>query len=345
MPQPLGKKIIDWFLAEKRKLPWREDPTPYRVWISEVMLQQTRASVVVDYFRRWMKKFPTIEALAMAKAEDVMKAWEGLGYYNRARNLHLAAKVFHHQYGGQIPDSYEKLLQVKGFGPYTAAAVMSFAFHQKAAAVDANVARVVSRFFLVEEDIGKPAVQKKLRELTERLLPDEDPWIVMEALIELGATLCGKTAQCTRCPLQDGCQAFQNEKVDQIPFKKKKKQTQYIFQHVVILIANEYVLVEQMEEGKVLGGLFQFPSFDGQLEQEEYIKNHFAADALWHKDLSKVHCSYTYFQVELQPSIWLLDYPIEITGYHWKKRAALEELPFSSGHKRILGLLNKEILT
>ena len=182
--------LLEWFEANKRVFPWREHPTPYRVWISEVMLQQTRAQVVVSYFDRWMKRFPNVEALAAAPIEEVIKIWEGLGYYSRARNLHKGAQEIVRKHGGRIPNTREALLELPGLGPYTAGAILSFGFHQRATAVDGNVLRVLSRFGWIAEDIGKIAARRKIEALAESLLDEKKPWVSAEALIELGATIC-----------------------------------------------------------------------------------------------------------------------------------------------------------
>src|ERR1700722_10190653 len=175
--------LKDWFVREKRDLPWRENPSPYAVWISEVMLQQTQASVVIPYFERWMARFPTVAVLAEASQGEVIKMWEGLGYYSRVRHLHQAAKDLMYRYAGDLPRTREGLEGIKGIGPYTRGAILSFAFHQKAAAVDGNVLRVLARYFAIEEEIEK--AKKSITELTESILPEEEPWIVMEGLIEL----------------------------------------------------------------------------------------------------------------------------------------------------------------
>ncbi len=167
-----------WFIEHKRDLPWRDSPSPYSIWVSEIMLQQTQASVVVDYFIRWMERFPTIRSLAESSLELVLKMWEGLGYYSRARHLHEAARYFLEQHEGNIPADREELEKVKGLGPYTIGAILSFAFHLRSPAVDANVARVLARYFCIEEDISprqSSARRWRIWEIAEQILPDEEP--------------------------------------------------------------------------------------------------------------------------------------------------------------------------
>lgn len=181
--------LHQWFREMNRPFPWRENPNPYRVWISEVMLQQTRASVVIPYFERWMELFPGPHVLARAPLEEVIKAWEGLGYYGRARHLHEGARQIVHQFNGLLPSKREQLEKIKGLGPYMVNAILSFAFHQRAAAVDGNVSRVLARHFMIEDDIARHATKKRIQAFADEVLDIKKPWITAEALIELGATL------------------------------------------------------------------------------------------------------------------------------------------------------------
>lgn len=322
--------LKEWFLQNKRSFPWRENPSPYAVWISEIMLQQTRASVVVEYFNRWMSLFPTIEALAKAPLADVLKAWEGLGYYNRARNIKASAEMLAAK-GGTLPNTWEELLEIKGIGSYTAGAILSFAFHKKAPAVDGNVKRVVSRLF-GEED------PKTLERNTLSLLPDEEPWITMEALIELGATLCQKKPSCQRCPLQKSCFAFQQGKTEEIPKKKSAPQTIYQEKEVAIIVSQKLVLVEIMQEGKVLGGLAQFPAFlrSPSLSLEEQIAGRFSLIPIWEEDLPSTKQTFTNHIEELYPFVFSTQAPVPCSGFSWVSEQDLPSLCFSSGHKRIL---------
>jgi A/G-specific adenine glycosylase len=197
-----------WFEENRRAFPWREDPTPYSVWVSEVMLQQTRASVVVPYFERWMITFPSVAALAVAPIEQVIKMWEGLGYYSRARNLHRGAQQIVDDFGGVIPSTKEELLKIRGLGPYTVAAILSFGFKQRAAAVDGNVLRVITRYAWIDQDIQKVATKRVVAEFVESFLDEKQPWVTSEALIELGATICTPAPRCALCPIQSGCAAY-----------------------------------------------------------------------------------------------------------------------------------------
>lgn len=306
-----------WFLQEKRDFPWRHNPSPYQVWISEVMLQQTQANVVVGYFHRWMEKFPTLETLAEASIDEVMKAWEGLGYYSRARNLHTAAKLMR----GSIPSDRSALEELPGFGPYTVGAVLSFAHHQKAAAVDANVKRVVSRLFASEEDItGK----------TEGLLPEKEPWVVMEALIELGALVCQKRPRCHICPLQSECRAFREGKVDLFPSQKKKIPITKLERRVAIIWSQGTFLVRQEELGKVLGGLFLFPYVEKKDDWD------FPLEMKFMTHMSPIEHGFTRYRAILFPEVWQAKTPLPIAGHRWVSEKEIEGLAFASGHRQIL---------
>ena len=196
-----NQSLITWFQENKRVFPWRDKISPYATWISEVMLQQTRAEVVVPFFLRWMRLFPTVETLAKAPIETVIKAWEGLGYYRRARYLHSAACSIMENHNGILPNTLENLQKIKGMGPYTVGAILSFAYKKKIAAVDGNVLRVLARHFEIGKEIDKQSTQKEIRDLAESILPEKESWIVNEALIELGATLYRpNNPHCTKAP-------------------------------------------------------------------------------------------------------------------------------------------------
>ncbi|MBS0615187.1 MAG: A/G-specific adenine glycosylase [Verrucomicrobia bacterium] len=309
--------LKNWFLQEKRDFPWRNNPTPYEVWISEVMLQQTQASVVVGYFHRWMKKFPTLSALARASQDEVMKAWEGLGYYSRARNLHAAAQLMQ----GKVPTERTQLEQLPGFGPYTVGAVLSFAHHQKAAAVDANVKRVISRLYASEEDItGK----------TESLLPEKQPWVVMEALIELGALVCQKKPRCHECPLQKECRAFKQGITDLFPSKKKMAPITKLERRVAVIGSRGAYLVRQEEVGKVMGGLFLFPYVEKKDDWDFPLEMKFITH------LPPIEHGFTRYRAILFPEVWQAKNQQEVEGHRWVSKLEIKDLPFASGHRQIL---------
>ncbi len=324
-----------WFKAEKRSFPWREDPTPYAVWVSEVMLQQTQASVVIPYFKRWMRQFPTIEVLASATSDEVVKAWEGLGYYSRARNLHQGAKYVVEHHDGDLPSTHEELSKIKGLGPYTVGAILNFAFHQRAHAVDGNVIRVLSRFFAIKEDISKSKTINLIREKALKMLPESEPWVVSEALIELGASLCKKVPQCHLCPLQTMCQSHQQGIQLELPYKSKKVKIEQLYRTVCVIISPEAFLIKRVESGKVMSGLHEFFYFEEWLEEEEAISRlDLSVQSV--ESLPLVEHSFTRYQVKLRPYLLRVDQEDEVEGYQWVSKGQVEQLAFSSGHRRLL---------
>ncbi len=333
------KELDAWFLKDKRSFPWREGITPYRVWVSEVMLQQTRAAVVGPYFKKWMSLFPSVQVLANAQVEAVIKAWEGLGYYSRARNLHRGAQQILKNFNGIIPDRYDALIEIAGLGPYTAAAILSFGFHQKIAPVDGNVLRVISRLFCLEEDVGRASVKKKINALAEGLLDDKQPWVTAEALIELGASLCTPRPKCGACPIRFQCQAALQRKADILPIKAALAPIQELIRGVAVLEAQGSVLVKKNENGIIMADLYEFPYFEGvisprkmQSELERLVQN----KAHLIGKLCQVTHSFTRYRASLAAFAYKLSERPEIAGYHWVPVEKVRLYPFSSGHKKIL---------
>lgn len=219
-----SETLVAWYRRSNRDLPWRKTKDPYHIWVSEIMLQQTRVEAVIPYFNRFIGQFPTIEALAQAPEEHVLKAWEGLGYYSRARNLQSAAREVQEQYGGTVPSEKESVSSLKGVGPYTAGAIMSIAFNKPEPAVDGNVMRVLSRYFLLEDDIAKSSTRVKIEKLAKELIPEGAAGDFNQALMELGATVCTpKSPQCLPCPVMECCAARLEGRVDELPVKTKAK--------------------------------------------------------------------------------------------------------------------------
>lgn len=336
------EKLNRWFLQNRRDFPWREEPTPYRVWVSEVMLQQTKASVVIPYFLRWMERFPTIEALAFASEEAVIKEWEGLGYYSRARRLHEGAKYIMKVHGGVFPSNEEEMQKIKGLGPYTIGALRSFAFHQRAPAVDGNVLRVMSRLYQIEEDIAKAKTAKKIRQQVGELLPQQKAWVTSEALIELGATVCKKRPLCPLCPLQSDCQAHLSGKVEEYPVKKGKVEYVSLFRAVGILFFEGQVLLRQGKKGEVMEGLYEFPYFELSENRctpeifREVVNEQFSMNISVKEELKVERHTFTKYRVRLFPYLCRTSHQQAVEGYQWERFDHLHKRPFSSGHKRIL---------
>lgn len=341
------EKLKEWFLSQRRDLPWRENPSPYAVWVSEVMLQQTQVSVVIPYFLQWMERFPTIKALATASVEEVVKQWEGLGYYSRARNLHEGARYIVENYAGELPCSESELRKIKGLGPYTVGAILGFAFRQKAAAVDGNVLRVLSRFYALLDDISKTKTVKSIQKMAHDLLPDEEPWVISEALIELGATICTRTPKCSQCPLKAGCQGFLTGKAHELPVKSAATAVTPLFRAVAVIVSKGHVLVRQGEKGKVMADLYEFPYFEMKNAETdvEYhtkqVKAELKLQVDWQQSFPSVKHSFTRYRALLIPNLFHANKQVSINGFEWHSFESLKTLPFSSGHRRILNhLLN-----
>lgn len=336
--------LTQWFTSHRRALPWRDQPSPYAVWVSEVMLQQTQVSVVIPYFERWMERFPTVQALAKAEIEEVMKLWEGLGYYSRARNLHAGAKYVVEQFKGQIPQEEEALVKIKGLGPYTVAAIRAFAFKQKAAAVDGNVLRVLARLFAIQQPIDQPKVIKYIRQLAQEAMPDDEPWLAAEGVIELGATVCTKRPQCERCPLKQTCQGYAQNLQDVLPMRRKRTATQKLYRTVLVIQSERGLLVRQCEEGEVMSGLHEFPYFDTQEEGllADQVTCRFPLPLAWLYSLTPVSHTFTRYRVKLDPMIFYCPDPENVSGYRWISMDSIGRMAFSSGHKRILNAVLKE---
>nr|WP_213156898.1 A/G-specific adenine glycosylase [Parachlamydia sp. AcF125] len=334
-----------WFLEYKRDLPWRNRMDPYAIWVSEVMLQQTQVSVVIPYFERWMTLFPTIGALAEASLDRVIKAWEGLGYYSRARHLHEAAQFVLLHWNGQLPEQEEELKKIKGLGPYTRGAILSFAFHQKSAAVDGNVMRVLTRYFNLSDDVSKPKTVQMLRQLVLSILPDEGHWVINEALIELGATVCKKKAECQKCPLQSSCLAYRHGTVAERPVKSSKIQVIKLFRAVPIIQYEKKLLVKRGEKGKIMGDLYEFPYFEVNKEgiqiQEfkDKIYGSLKLSVKHQASIKMITHGFTKYHVTLFPEVFQSLVEPKVEGYEWLEIVELKKLAFSSGHRKILNLI------
>ncbi len=268
--EAIADKLTGWYEAVKRQLPWRESRDPYHIWISEIMLQQTQVDTVTGYYRAFIERFPTIQALAEADEDAVLKAWEGLGYYSRARNLRRAAMMIMAQYGGRMPESYEELLALPGVGPYTAGAVASIAYNRPVPAVDGNVMRVFSRLFSLHGDIALPDTKRLMQEIGSRLVSKSEPSSFNQGLMELGALVCTPLSpKCTQCPVQCFCEARKEGIEKQLPVKKKKeKQKEVVIEAAVVRKGNRVLIVKRPAEG-LLASLWAFPSVQKDEGQQD----------------------------------------------------------------------------
>lgn len=254
-----SKEIIAWYENNKRELPWRLTKKPYNIWLSEVILQQTRVAQGLPYFLRFIATYPTIKQLASADEQDVLRLWQGLGYYSRARNMHATARIITDELNAEFPKTYKELLGLKGIGPYTAAAIASFAYDECVPVVDGNVFRVLSRVFGVETDISSSSARKVFEELANKLIPKDNPAAFNQAIMEFGALQCTpKNPNCLFCPLRDSCYAYEHRVQDKLPVKlKKTKVTNRYFTYVAFKHNNKFLL-RKRKENDIWAGLYEF---------------------------------------------------------------------------------------
>lgn len=263
----LASKLLAWYRLNQRTLPWRGHPSAYAVWVSEIMLQQTRVEAVIPYFEKWMRLFPDVHSLANASEHAVLNAWEGLGYYSRARNLHKAAKIVAEQYNGEIPRDLEELRKLPGIGRYTLGAIASIAFGMDVAALDGNIKRVYSRIFDVTVPVDSPAGEKILWQIADKNLPKGHAGDYNQALMDLGATICvPKNPRCLICPVMKFCEARQNGTQNQRPVKTPKKDVPRYTNAAAVVIERGRVLLAQRPSEGLLGGMWEFPN--GRVEED-----------------------------------------------------------------------------
>lgn len=254
----IGEKLIAWYEKTKRDLPWRRTKDPYKIWISEVILQQTRVEQGIPYYHKFIENFPSIEFLANCQQDELMKLWEGLGYYSRARNLHKAAKQIVEHHSGNIPDNYQDLLKISGIGPYTAAAIASIAYKLPHAVVDGNVQRVISRLFGIEQAVNSLDGKKIISEIAEKLLIKNNSSSYNQAIMELGALICKpRKPECEHCPVNEHCVAFEKKKQEAYPVKLKKNEVKNRFFSYHFILTGKNILLRRRPEGDIWTGLWE----------------------------------------------------------------------------------------
>lgn len=252
--------LIAWYEEHKRDLPWRGESDPYKIWVSEIILQQTRVQQGWDYYLRFIDNFPNVKALAEAEEERVLKVWQGLGYYSRARNMHAAAREIMSKHHGVFPNAYDKILSLKGIGAYTAAAIGSMAFNLPYPAVDGNVIRIISRIFGICEDVSQPAVVKRITEICETQIDSTQPGVFNQAAMDFGATHCTpKNPQCEECPFQSDCYALKNQLVEVLPIKKRKAEQKHRYFHYTVYLSDNKTIIEKRSGRDIWKNMYQFP--------------------------------------------------------------------------------------
>jgi A/G-specific adenine glycosylase len=301
------KQLMKWYRANRRDLPWRLSNTPYHIWVSEVMLQQTQVKTVLNYYGRFLKKFPDIKRLAAADTQTVLKVWEGMGYYARARNLHRAAKVVVQDYGGRIPDQWKAFHSLPGVGDYIAAAVLSIAFNRPHPVVDGNVKRVLARLHKIHAPVNQPNSDKQFKKAAARLLDTRQPGTFNQAMMELGALICTpRNPACDACQLSHFCQAYQTKQVPDFPKRQPSKATPQYHIVVGVVFKNDRVLITRRKAEGLLGGLWEFPGGkikDGESAQAaciREIKEEVNLDVKIDRHLVQVKHAYTHFRIVME---------------------------------------------
>jgi len=349
--EKIQKNLLSWYQREHRDLPWRRTKDPYAIWVSEIMLQQTQVDTVIPYYEKWMKLFPTIQKLATAKEEKVLKTWEGLGYYSRARNLHQASKDICQKYKGTLPKDPEKLAQLPGIGPYSLGALLSIAFNQPVAAIDGNVLRVFSRLFALSKNVKDKETIETIRNGITHLFPANKRSEMTQAWMELGALICTPTnPKCFICPLASMCQAKKLGLTDKLPIISKRPKTKKVESAALILRQNGNVLLEKRPLGKIMGGLWLFPTVEllgsqdvHEKEVPQVFKKEFALEVKLVQHLTTLTHSYTIHRARLHVYKGATKKTKRLeTNLNWIPLKRLEKIPFPAVHAKIAHLVMKD---
>jgi A/G-specific adenine glycosylase len=345
----LRAALLAWYRAHCRDLPWRRTRDPYAIWISEAMLQQTRVETVIPYWERFLARFPDVEALATADADDVIALWAGLGYYSRARNLHRAARVVMERYSGRLPDGVEELRELPGVGRYTAGALASIAFDKPAPIVDGNVARVLARVLAIEGDVRSPAVQARLWSEAEALARGEDPGALNQGLMELGATVCTPRApRCAACPWSRSCVARAQGRSEELPVRSRPAAARRVEAVAGFLVRRDRVLAVQRPQRGLLGGLWELPGgelCDGESPARALARALQEGTSLAVRDaepLGAIEHAFTHRLLRLHVYRATVDTGrvrrVGWDAHRWVSRGALAELPLGGPTRKALAL-------
>jgi len=344
--------LMKWYGDNKRSLPWRETKDPYLIWVSEVMLQQTRVTTVVDYYLRFIRKYPEIKDLAGASQEHILKVWEGLGYYARARNFHKAAQMVISQYNGNVPGTWPEFHGLPGVGDYIASAVLSIAFGKPYAVVDGNVKRVLARLFQIDAPVNTSSSKNVFGEMARQLLDTTDPGTFNQALMELGALVCTpKQTDCEACPIASFCMAFGDGVVADFPKRKPKKPVPEKQLVTGVIIKNKKVLIVQRNPDHMLGGLWEFPG--GEVKEgesakqacEKQIQDQTGIRVTASSCLTRVQHAYSHFKIQMdvfrcqvQKGAVKLNGPV---AYKWVSIKHLDRFPFHKAVHKFLPLIKE----
>jgi len=326
----IGYKLVGWYKENYRSLPWRQTIDPYKIWLSEIILQQTRVAQGLPYYERFLERFPDIRVLAAASETEVLRLWQGLGYYSRARNLHATARFIVENLDGIFPDTYEKLVQLKGIGDYTASAIASFAFNEQTPVVDGNVFRVLARYYGIQKDIADSDARRVFREAAKASMPVGQAAIFNQAVMEFGALQCVPgMPDCASCVLHTTCHAFAHKAQLQLPVKTRKTKIKQRTIHYLVLRSPEGLALRERRGRDIWKGLFDFPSFDDQLPED--------LSSLLPKEWSQAKPVFSAGPIKhilshqlLSLHYWIVDLPEALTlpeGVRWFSPAAVSDLP------------------
>lgn len=350
--QKIQKNLLAWYYTNKRDLPWRKTRSPYKIWVSEIMLQQTRVETVIPYYFRFLDLFPHIKNLAEADLQQALKVWEGLGYYSRVRNMHKAAKVIVEKYHGKFPETFAEIVKLPGIGRYTGGAIASIAFQEPVPVVDGNVKRVLARFFEIEMEINSTNAKKRFWELATELVSKDTPGDFNQALMELGATVClPKNPMCDSCPIAFECRAKQKKRQEQLPIKNKKAPTPHYQIGAGLIWRDGKLLITRRQENGLLGGLWEFPG--GKQKKNETIqecvrreiKEELSVQVIVENHFMTVKHAYSHFRITLDifNCQWISGEPEckVCSDFYWVTVEQLSTFPFPKANKRIVHKLTE----
>ncbi|MDD4599899.1 Adenine DNA glycosylase [bioreactor metagenome] len=346
----LATQLLDWYDKNSRDLPWRKDNDAYKVWVSEIMLQQTRVEVVKDYYTRWMERFPTLEALAQTSEQEVLTYWQGLGYYNRARNLLSGVREVCAEYGGKVPDNAPAIQKLPGVGEYTAGAIASIAYNRPSPAIDGNVLRIFSRLFCLEEDITKQATKRKIDRLIRDHMSVERPGDFNQALMDLGSMVCiPQRPRCQLCPLATLCEAQARDVQDVLPVRTPKKAPLHIKLAAGIVIQSSSLLITQRPATGMLAGMWEFPTVELAEDDStsERLKTRIKSDLQQEVCVGKrlFHYIHTFshrkWDISFYQCQWLAGNTISFPA-HWLGLSELDTVPWAGPHRKVATVLGEQ---